>query len=216
MMKNFCFADIKSRLIERFVLFFICLFCLSNSFGQVIDSFNLQNQPMFTSFEKAKSVPTDSVYRFCFKRKLPDDFEKKIVMYPNLQQLQINGAKLKKVPNVVWTLENLRVLDLANNRLDSLPSQIKDLVNLEKLILNRNYLISLPVEISQLSKLSYLDLWSNLIINFPQEISVLENSLKTVDMRVINIDDNHRENLQQRLPKTKFLFSKSCGCNNYK
>ena len=204
------------KLTKRFVLLFIFLFYLSDIYGQLSENFQLENQLIFTSFEKANSVPADSVYRLCFKRKLPDDFDKKIVQYPNLQELHINGMKLRKVPNVIWTLERLKILDLSNNRLDSLSSQIKNLVNLERLILNRNYLLSLPVEISQLSHLSYLDLWSNLIINFPPEISTLENTLKTVDMRVINIDDEHREILQQRLPKTKFLFSKSCGCSNYK
>ena len=193
-------------------LVIVLFICLSNFYGQSLDSLQLQNQTLFTSFEKANTVSADSVYRLFFKRKLPDNFEQKISQYPNLQELHLKSMKLKKVPYVVWTLENLTVLDMSNNRLDSLSYQIKNLIYLERLILNRNYLLTLPAEISHLSRLVYLDLWSNLIIEFPQEISKLEHTLKTVDMRVINMHDGYKEQLQETLPNTKFLFSKTCDC----
>ncbi len=201
-------------LVNKSLLFSFCLCSVSFSYGQLQDSSQLQNQTLYTSFEQANLVPADSVYRFSFKRKLPDDFEEKIVRYPNLQELHLNSMRLKKVPDAVWSLDNLTVLDLSNNKLDSLSYKIKNLIHLERLIVNRNYLLSLPVEIAQLLQLSYLDLWSNLIIEFPTEINLLENSLKTVDMRVINIGDEYRELLQATLPKTKFLFSRSCNCKN--
>jgi Leucine-rich repeat (LRR) protein len=185
---------------------------LSNLYGQLLDSLSLQNQTLFISFEQANTVSIDSVYRLSFKRKLPDDFAQKIVQYPNLQELHLKNMRLKKVPNVVWQLENLTVLDLSNNHLDSLSPQIKNLIYLESLLLNRNYILSLPAEISYLSRLSYLDLWSNLIIEFPEDINKLENTLKTIDMRVINMADKYKEELQALLPNTKFLFSNSCNC----
>ena len=194
----------------------ILFLCSSYFYGQRLDSLQLENQILFTSFEQANTISADSVYRLSFKWKLPDDFAQKIVQYANLQELHLKSIKFKKVPDIVWSLENLTVLDMSNNRLDSLSYQIKNLIYLERLILNRNYLLTLPVEISQLSNLYYLDIWSNLIITFPKEISKLENTLKTIDMRVINISDQHREILQEMLPKTKFLFSKSCNCNSYK
>jgi len=186
--------------------------CLLNIYGQKLDSLQLENQTLFTSFEQTNTVSADSVYRLSFKHKLPDNFAQKIIKYPNLQELQLKNMKLKKVPEIVWQLENLTVLDLSNNRLDSLSSQIKNLVYLESLILNRNYILTLPTEISYLSRLSYLDLWSNLIIDFPEEISKLENSLKTVDMRVISMNEKHKEQLKKLLPNTRFLFSNSCNC----
>ena len=188
--------------------------CYSNFYGQRLDSLQLQNQILFTSFEQANTVSVDSVYRLSFKRKLPDNFVEKIEQYPNLQELCLKNMRLKKVPEVVWRLKNLTVLDLSNNHLDSLSPQIKNLVYLENLILNRNYLLALPAEISLLSHLYYLDLWSNLIIEFPKEITKLEGSLKTVDMRVINMNDKNKERLQALLPNTKFLFSQSCNCKN--
>ncbi|MDR1181576.1 MAG: hypothetical protein LBL13_06330 [Bacteroidales bacterium] len=182
--------------------------------GQLLDASELQNKTLFTSFEKANAVSTDSIYRLSFKRKLPEDFAQQILQYPHLQELHLTGMRLKEVPEVVWTLTHLTVLDLSNNRLDSLSYRIGDLIHLERLILNRNYLIFLPVEIIHLSHLSFLDLWSNLIITFPKEITVLGSTLKTVDMRVITIGDEYKERLQSLLPETKFLFSKYCNCKN--
>jgi Leucine-rich repeat (LRR) protein len=174
----------------------------------------LGNQPLFTSFEQADVVVADSVFRLSFRRRLPEDFAKRILKYNHLQELRITGMRLKAVPDVVWDLTELTVLDLSNNRLDSLSQGIGNLIHLERLILNRNYLLTLPVEIISLSRLSFLDLWSNLIVEFPEGISVLSSSLKTVDMRVISINDEYRERLQSLLPETQFFFSKSCNCKN--
>jgi Leucine-rich repeat (LRR) protein len=184
------------------------------SFGQLLDDSELQNKTLFTSFEKANAVSADSVYRLSIKRKIPENFAQQILQYPHLQELHLTGMRLKEVPEVVWTLTHLTILDLSNNRLDSLSYKIGNLIHLQKLILNRNYLYALPVEIIHLSDLFFLDLWSNLIIEFPKEITVLGASLKTVDMRVISIGDEYKEQLQSLLPETKFLFSKYCNCKN--
>ena len=184
----------------------------SNFYGQLLDSLHLEEQPVFTSFEKANSISVDKVFRLSFKRKLPNDFARKITQYPNLQELHLKNMKLKKIPDEVWQLQNLTVLDLSNNHLRNIPSEIQHLIYLERLILNRNYLLALPAEISLLNRLYYLDLWSNLIIEFPNEITKLEKSLKTVDMRVINMHDDYKDLLQEQLPNTKFLFSKTCDC----
>jgi Leucine-rich repeat (LRR) protein len=199
----------------RLNIFLIIIIFVYNSifYGQLLDSVQLQNQTLFLSFEQANTVPKDSVFRLSLKRRLPDNFAL-ITEYPNLQELHLKSMRLKKVPDIVWTLKNLTVLDLSNNHLDSIPYEIKNLIYLERLILNRNYLFEIPAEISYLSHLSYLDLWSNLIVEFPKEISQLENSLKTVDMRVINMHDDYKERMQTQLPNTKFLFSKTCNCKS--
>ena len=199
---------------KKIVPILILFLCTSVFYGQRLDSLQLENETLFTSFEHANTVSADSVYRLSFKRKLPDNFAQKIVQYPHLQELHIRNMRLKKVPDVVWQLKTLTVLNMSNNRLDSLSVGIKKLVYLERLILNRNYIRILPVEISELSHLSYLDLWSNLIITFPEEISKLRHSLKTVDMRVINMGDEYKEILQERLPDTKFLSSRTCDCKS--
>jgi Leucine-rich repeat (LRR) protein len=197
---------------RRFLLFVSCWTLISSAFGQYLDSAQLEEQPIFYSFEQADTVNLDLVYRLAFKRKLPENFQQKIVQYPNLQELHLNRMKLKEIPEILFSLENLTVLDLSNNKLENISPKIGNLHNLERLILNRNYILSLPAEISNLSELYYLDLWSNLIIEFPKEINALQHSLRTVDMRVINMNDEHKELLQLLLPNTKFFFSKSCNC----
>jgi Leucine-rich repeat (LRR) protein len=183
-----------------------------SSFGQLLDAEELEKQTVFYSFKQADTADANTVYRLSFKRHLPDSFQQKIVQYPHLQELHLNKMKLKEVPEIIWLLKNLTLLDLSNNKLEHIPSGIGNLSNLEQLILNRNYIQSLPAEIAALTSLYYLDLWSNLIIEFPQEITALQYSLKTVDMRVINMLDVYKENLQHLLPETKFYFSKSCNC----
>ena len=200
------------RFFRRFLLFALCWILVFPSFGQFLDSTRLEEQTLFYSFEQADTVDVSQVYRLVFKRKLPENFQQKIIQYPNLQELHLNRMKLKEIPEILFSLENLTVLDLSNNKLENISSKIENLHNLERLILNRNYILSLPAEISNLSQLYYLDLWSNLIIEFPNEINALQHSLKTVDMRVINMNDEHKELLQLLLPNTKFFFSKSCNC----
>lgn len=202
----------RQQLISKVLLFSLCCCSVFVSFGQYLDSAGLEEQPIFYSFEQADTVNPDVIYRLAFKRKLPENFQQKIVQYPNLQELHLNRMKLKEIPEILFSLESLTVLDLSNNKLESISPRIGNLHNLERLILNRNYILSLPAEISNLSELYYLDLWSNLIIEFPKEINALQHSLKTIDMRVINMNDEHKELLQLLLPNTKFFFSKSCNC----
>ena len=196
----------------RLLLFSILCFFTASSFGQLLDSAQLEKQTLFYSFKQADTADVNHVFRLAFKRNLPDSFQQKIVQYPNLQELHLNRMKLKEIPEIIWSLENLTILDLSNNKLENIPAGIGKLPNLEQLILNRNYILSLPPEMAKLPHLYYLDLWSNLIIEFPPEINALQNSLKTIDMRVINMNDEHKELLQSLLPNTKFYFSKSCNC----
>ena len=197
---------------QRYICFLLFFGFAFFGFGQRLDSVALKNQPIYTSFEQVDTVNVNKVYRLTFKGKLPNDFQQKIIQYPNLQELRLNRMRLKQIPEVVWSLYNLTILDLSNNKIDEVPPQIGQLRHLEQLILNRNNIQSLPAEIANLLELHYLDLWSTLIIAFPYEIAALENSLKIVDMRVISMNDEHKEFLQSYLPKTKFLFTKSCNC----
>lgn len=209
-----CNLRIKKRFqfFCRLLLFVLCWFSTFFSFGQYLDSARLEEQVLFSSFEQADTVNANQVYRLAFKRKLPDNFQQKITQYPNLQELHLNKMKLKEIPEIVFSLGNITVLDMSNNKIETISSKIGSLSNLERLILNRNYIEFLPAEIGNLSELYYLDLWSNLIIEFPKEINALQHSLRTVDMRVINMNDEHKELLQMLLPDTKFFFSKSCNC----
>ena len=197
---------------QRCVCFLLFFGCTLYGFGQRLDSTALKNQPIYISFEQVDTVNMNNVYRLMFRGKLPNDFQQKITQYPNLQELRLNRMRLKQIPEIVWSLSNLTILDLSNNKIEQISPRIGQLQYLGQLILNRNNIQSLPSEIANLLELHYLDLWSTLIIAFPYEIIALENSLKIVDMRVINMNDDHKELLQSYLPKTKFLFTKSCNC----
>ena len=195
------------------VFIFSLFLCLQWGYGQTLDSVQLSKQPLFTSFAAVDTLLVEDILRLSFKRKLPADFNEKIVKYKYLQELHLKSMRLKEVPQAVWSLSNLTVLDLSNNKLNALSDQLGELLYLEHLIINRNDLSELPKQISRLTHLCYIDMFSTLIVDFPEEISLLQNSLKEIDMRVIRMNDAEKLHLQNYLPKTKFLFSNSCGCN---
>ena len=198
---------------NRFIYLIFSLFLFSKwSCGQVLDSARLSKYPLFTSFSAVDMLPAEEVLRLSFKRKLPADFNEKIVKYNYLQELHLKSMRLKAIPQTVWYLSNLTVLDVSNNKLTVISEQLGELLYLERLIINRNDISELPKEISQLTHLRYIDLFSTLIVDFPAEISLLENSLKEIDMRIIRMNDAEKLHLQRYLPKTKFLFSNSCNC----
>lgn len=192
-------------------LYLCCVLCFTAK-AQLLDSATLSTQVLYLNMEDAEQADALSVYRLRLKRKLPADFESRIRKFPHLQELQLVSMKLKEVPPVVCELTSLTRLDISNNKLEHLPKDIKNLTRLEYLILNRNYLQSLPAEIQYLSHLVYLDLWSNLIVELPQEITALEATLREVDLRVINMNDEHKIAMQALLPRTHFYFSPSCNC----
>jgi len=197
----------------RIIYLIFSFFLLSEwSCGQVLDSVQLSKQPLLTSFAAADTLPAEKVFRLSFKRKLPADFNEKILKYTYLQELHLKSMRLKEIPQAVWSLRNLTVLDVSNNKLTVISDSLGELLNLERLIINQNNISKLPKQISQLTHLHYIDMFSTLISDFPAEISLLENSLKEIDMRIILMNDAEKSRLQNYLPKTKFLFSRSCNC----
>ena len=178
----------------------------------MLDSTRLSKYPVYTSFEMVDTLPMENILRLSFKRKLPANFNEKIVKYTHLQELHLKSMRLKEIPQSVWQLHNLTVLDVSNNKLVVLSERLGELLYLERLIINRNNISQLPKQVSQLTHLRYIDMFSTQIVNFPEEIRLLENSLKEIDMRIILMNDAEKSRLQNYLPKTKFLFSNSCNC----
>jgi len=199
--------------IKKTILLIFSIFLFPQwSCGQVLDSAQLSKYPMFTSFAAVDALPMEKVLRLSFKRKLPADFNEKIVKYKCLQELHLKSMRLKEVPQAVWSLSNLTVLDLSNNKLYAISERLGELLYLERLIINRNDLSELPKQIAQLTHLRYIDMFSTQIVDFPPEIGSLQNSLKEIDMRVIRMSDAEKLHLQSYLPKTKFWFSNTCNC----
>ncbi|MBO4739739.1 MAG: leucine-rich repeat domain-containing protein [Bacteroidales bacterium] len=197
---------------RNFLIVIILTLCGLYGKAQILDSAVLNHQPVFAWEQLDTLANKDAVYRIKIKRKMPANFDSLISTFPNLQELTLQGLRLKNIPQQVFHLSNLTVLNVENNKIEEIPSEISHLVHLERLILNRNYISFLPKEIALLKNLTYLDMWSNNIIELPDEISALKETLKTIDMRVILMSDERKIMMQALLPKTEFLFSKSCNC----
>lgn len=74
-----------------------------------------------------------------------------------LAVLDLDGAALKTLPDVIVDLFNLRYLSLRNSKVESLPKSIEKLSNLETLDLYGSMIKELPHGIVKLEKLRYLN-----------------------------------------------------------
>jgi len=192
----------------------ILLFILSNSslIAQPLDSATLATKPVFTSLQEALKNP-DQVYRLNLRKQKLKIVPSEIFKLKNLQELNLSKNKLTEIPAGIENLPNLEYFDASANDLISLPAEIGQCTFLKRIVLNRNNIQELPSTIGNLSALEYLDLWSNSIIEFPEAISKLAETLKEVDLRVINMNDERQEAIRTLLPKTILYFSRSCNCN---
>lgn len=190
------------------------LFILSNSrlIAQPLDSATLATKPVFTSLQEALKNP-DQVYRLNLRKQKLKIVPSEIFKLKNLQELNLSKNKLTEIPAGIENLPNLEYFDASANDLISLPAEIGQCTFLKRIVLNRNNIQELPSTIGNLSALEYLDLWSNSIIEFPEAISKLAETLKEVDLRVINMNDERQEAIRTLLPKTILYFSRSCNCN---
>ncbi|RLM70291.1 hypothetical protein C2845_PM17G04030 [Panicum miliaceum] len=73
-----------------------------------------------------------------------------------LSTLDLQGTKIKMLPNEVFTLFNLRFLGLRKTGIEILPAAIGRLQNLEVLDTVHTCLLSLPTNVAKLRKLRYL------------------------------------------------------------
>jgi len=127
------------------------------------------------------------------------------------------------------------ILDLEKQKLKEVPTEVLNFQNLEKLILKRNYIKEVPKEISYLKKLRYLDLSSNKLTELPKELSVLKldtiimwdnririfpnefkemnETLKYLDLRAIQMNKEEQNTIRSLFPKTKIRLAHPCNCN---
>jgi Leucine-rich repeat (LRR) protein len=90
-------------------------------------------------------------------------------------------AKLNKIPDEVFELEQLEKLNLARNSLKQIPHSIARLRNLKTLGLSHNPLGEFPSQVLNLPNLTSLDLSSTNLQQIPAWVSDLEN-LKDLDI----------------------------------
>jgi Leucine-rich repeat (LRR) protein len=195
---------------SKFLLIPFCLayFCAN---AQFLDSAALANEIEYTSVKDALANK-DKAYKLNLSRTKLDKFPKEIFELPNLQELDISKNKIIEIPAEIGKLENLQILNLSKNKIVNVPDELGDLVNLKTLILNQNEIEILPPSFGKLTNLVFLDLWGNYINEFPKEMGKLENNLKYLDLRVITMKQPNQDAIQELLPNTNSLFSKSCNC----
>lgn len=184
----------------------------SKLFAQQLDSAELASKPVFTSLQEALKNP-EQVYRLNLRKQKLKTVPSEIFKLTNLQELNLSKNKLTEIPAGIENLPNLQYFDASANDLVSLPPEIGQCIHLKRLVLNRNNIQELPATIGNLAQLEYLDLWSNSIIEFPEAINKLSETLKEVDLRVINMNDERQEAIRTLLPKSMIHFSRTCNCN---
>jgi len=92
-----------------------------------------------------------------------------------LEQIDLSGNNLEKLPEEILYIKQLKILNLRNNKLKHLPQGIQNLQNLLRLDVSNNELKTLPDSMKYLKNLWFLGIQGNPIENIPESISELEN-----------------------------------------
>ncbi|MEI6694913.1 MAG: leucine-rich repeat domain-containing protein [Bacteroidota bacterium] len=192
------------------IIGFVFLYFSANA--QLLSQNQLDEQPVFTSISEALKNP-EKVYRMDLSKQKLQTLPKAIFGLYNLQELNLAKNKLVEIPPEIGNLTNLQKLNVSKNKITTLPASIGLLTNLTELVANQNDIYKLPAEIGNLINLEKLDLWSTAMDVFPQEIAMLKNTLKTLDLRVVLINDDKQKAIVELLPNTNIYFSKSCNCH---
>jgi Leucine-rich repeat (LRR) protein len=201
----------RKKILYLLISFFLVIQTLTG-YSQPLDSISLAAKPIFTSLDEALKTPNE-VYRLHLRKQKLKKLPIEVFKFNNLQDLDISKNKLTELPSGIENLPNLVLFDASSNNLTTIPAEIGQCIYLKKLVLNRNYIEELPSTMANLIHLEYLDLWSNSIIEFPQAMDKLAETLKELDLRVINMNDERQEAIRTLLPKTTIYFSRSCNCN---
>lgn len=165
----------------------------------------------YTHLSEALNQP-EKVYILNLRKQKLKEIPPEIFLLKNLRTLNLSKNKITSVPKEIGQLTNLVEFDLSSNTIELLPMEMGELKMLKKLILGKNELYSLPSSFGNLISLEFLDLWSNNLIELPNEMSALAN-LKILDMRLIQMNKQKQQAIQQLLPKTLIYFSQSCNCD---
>jgi len=119
------------------------------------------------------------------KIKLPSNEESALIELPEgiglmnwLEELNLQGNKLKKLPAGIFELKELKKLNLSGNKLEELPDSFSSFSKLVHLNLSSIEFAAIPESIFSLSKLISLDLSWNRNIS---ELSPLIANLKNIE-----------------------------------
>jgi Leucine-rich repeat (LRR) protein len=171
----------------------------------------LDTLPEFKSLETALQQP-EKVYKLTLKGDKLTEIPKEIARLKNLQILVLKRNKIDSLVFDFSSTPYLQVLDVSRNNLTYISPDIEQLTHLKKLLLGENNLTSLPPTIGNLKELVFLDLWGNEITDLPESLNDIP-TLKKIDMRVIQLNYQQQEELQNRFPNIEIIFSAGCNCN---
>lgn len=192
-------------------IFFLMMAMLAVK-AQPLSEEALKQQPVFTSLEEALQNP-EKVYRLKLKIKA-DSLPKEVFQLTNLQEFTAARCKLNVLNQEIGKLVHLEYLNVMGNRLVRLPESIGNLVNLKTLVICRNLIEALPESIGNLKKLTYIDAWENPLYVFPESITELQNTLKTIDLRQIDLHNDELDRMEAQLPHTDIKVTSTCDCHD--
>lgn len=197
------------RIIFLFVLF---SYSVKPYFSQDLALYGLNDISIYHNLKEALKHKEDVEGLVLKKEKLKEIPMHKLVLFPNLQYLDLSKNKIDSIPKSIHKLDKLVILDLSANKIIRPPEELYNLTQLQCLKLGRNRIDYVSFNIQNLQKLIYLDLWSNEFIHLPEEIKNLKE-LRKMDVRMVSISDKEQAQVKKWLPNTNILFSNTCDCD---
>ena len=196
------------------ILFFLSSFYFSvkSYFSQDLALYGLNDISIYHNLKEALKHKEDVEGLVLKKGKLKEIPMDKLVLFPNLQYLDLSKNKIDSIPKSIDKLDRLVVLDLSVNKIVRPPEELYNLTQLQCLKLGRNRIDYVSFNIQNLQELIYLDLWSNEFIHLPEEIKNLKE-LRKMDVRMVSISDKEQAQVKKWLPETNILFSNTCDCD---
>ena len=194
----------KSTLLIVFSLF------LNIANAQLLDSLTLDTLTGHTDIIEAMKNP-EAVIKLVLRKNHLKSFSKEILLFKNLQYLDISKNSISELPDSIFVLSQLQYFACSKTGLKKLPYQIGKLSHLKFLNINQNDLSALPPQIGNLESLEILDAWSNNFDEYPATLKNLK-SLKVLDLRNILISDETQLYINSLLPKSIVYMSPSCKC----
>jgi len=192
-------------------LFFLIIAMLAAK-AQPLSEEALKKQPVFTSLDEALQNP-EQVYRLKIKFK-GDSLPEEVFQLTNLQELTAARCRMNVLNQNIGQLTHLEYLNVMGNNLVRLPETLGHLTNLKTLVICRNLIEALPESIGNLKKLTYIDAWENPLYDFPESITELQNTLKTIDLRQIDLHNDELDKMEAQLPHTDIKYTSTCDCHD--
>ena len=116
--------------------------------------------------------------------------KEKVAAIMCMEELNLSGRSLTKLPDEVKLLKNLHYLGLRVNSFEAIPGSILSLKKLKALDVSVNAISDLPESLASFKELSYLDISMNKLYALPNCIAELKN--------LVNLDVS--QNRIKRIP----------------